>query len=166
MNLRVATLVMSGLLVGVQISVLSSLRFGNAVIMIIWLWMVALGLTHSALNVTLNALVVGLAFDARSATPFGLATLVALVIGLGVERLAREGIGDVDASAWWMVPLVGGLVGMLAPVLFAVVGTIFLHPQLWHTNIVATMGWNVVAGFVLTYPLTRIAQRTADGSKR
>jgi hypothetical protein len=62
--------------VGVQFAVFTQWRFAGVVVMLVWLWPVAVGLTGLTSLAMFAGLLAGLLFDAQSATPFGLSALV------------------------------------------------------------------------------------------
>ena len=152
----------SVILVAFQVSVLSPLRVLGVVVMIVWLWPIALALTGATTMAVGAGFVTGLLFDAQSHTPFGLNAFVAVGLALLIAIPAREGVGDLDASAWWMPPALLGLGGMVAPVLFVTLGAMSGHTSLWRSSMVATMFVNCVGFFVLARPMARLAQRVAN----
>jgi len=113
------------IVVAVQLSIFSSLRFAGVVVMIVWLWPLAMGLAGLTTLALWCAIVAGVFFDTHATTPFGLTALVAVVLAYGASRLGREGVGDLDSAAWWVTPLLAAAAGFIAPVLF--VGGSFSH---------------------------------------
>ena len=114
MPLIIATL----FVVGLQLAVFTTLRVEGAVIMLVWLWPLAMGLAGYTGLALVAAVVAGVFFDTHATTPFGLSVLVALSLAYGASRLGREGVGDLDSAAWWVTPLLGALAGFIAPALF------------------------------------------------
>jgi hypothetical protein len=144
--------------VGAQLAILTTLRVAGVVVMIVWLWPLAMGLAgYTALAVT-SAVMAGVFFDTHAATPFGLSALVAVVLAYGASRLGREGVGDLDSAAWWVTPLLGALAGFVAPLLFVVFGLFALDVGLWRGSLLDAMVVNAVAFFVLARPATRVAR--------
>ncbi len=145
-------------LVAIQLDVFSSLRFGGAVVMIVWLWPFCLGLTGATALALYSATLSGVFFDTHSPTPFGLALLVALVLAWFASRLGREGIGDLDSAAWWVTPALAAVAGFLAPLLFVALGVLALHGSMWRNGLVGAMVVNALAFFVLARPAARLAR--------
>jgi hypothetical protein len=148
-------------LVALQVSIVSPLRVGGVVLMVVWLWPFAVGLTGSTAVAVTTGLLAGLLFDSTTATPYGLTGLVGAAIGWGISLLAREGIGDLDGSAWWVPALLAGLAGAAAPLLYVAAGALVGHLSFWRAGLSAMMGLNFVGFFVLARPLARLAQRVA-----
>ena len=157
----VALVVTSIAIVALQITVVSPLRVSGVVIMLVWLWPLALGLTGATLIAMFAGLCTGLLFDAHSYSPYGLSAVVGALLALSISLLAREGVGDLDGSAWWMPSVLLGVGGVLAPVLYVVVGTLSGHGSLWRASLLTTMALNAVAFVVLARPMARLAQRVA-----
>ena len=153
----VPALVVTLLIVAVQLTILSSLRFDGVVIMIVWLWPLTMGLTGFTSLALVTALVAGVFFDTHTTTPFGMTAAVALVIAYGASRLGREGVGDLDSAAWWMTPALAAVGGFCAPLMFVFGGFFALNFALWRGSVLAMMIVNGVAFFVLSRPLTRLA---------
>ncbi len=154
MPLIIATL----FVVGLQLAVFTTLRVEGAVIMLVWLWPLAMGLAGYTGLALVAAVVAGVFFDTHATTPFGLSVLVALSLAYGASRLGREGVGDLDSAAWWVTPLLGALAGFIAPALFVAFGVLTLDFGLWRGSLVQAMVVNAVAFFVLARPLTRVAR--------
>src|ERR1035441_8488153 len=119
-------------IVGVQLSVFSTLRFAGVVFMLVWLWPFALGLAGFTTLSIWAALVGGVFFDTHSATPFGLTATVGVMLAYGASRLGKEGVGDLDSAAWWVTPILAAGGGMAAPVIFTIGGIGVLNFSLWH----------------------------------
>ena len=143
--------------VGVQLAVFTQWRFAGVVVMIIWLWPVAVGLTGLTSLAVVSGLLAGLLFDAQSATPFGLSALIGALLGYFASRLGKEGVGDLDSAALWVTPALAAAAGFAAPLLFVVSGVFALNFTLWHDSLVDSMLVNAVAFFVLARPVTRLA---------
>jgi len=144
--------------VAVQLSIFSSLRFYGVVVMLVWLWPLSLGLVGMTAVSMWCALLAGLFFDVHATTPFGLTAVVALLLAYGASRLGKEGVGDLDSAAWWVLPSLAGLGGFVAPLLF-VGGSFFtLNFSLWRDSLGAAMVVNAVAFFVLARPMARAAR--------
>ena len=79
--------------------------FAGVVVMLVWLWPLAMGLAGLTALSLLGALVAGVFFDTHAMTPFGLTALVAILLAYGASRLGREGVGDLDSAAWWVTPV-------------------------------------------------------------
>jgi len=146
------------IVVAVQLSIFSSLRFAGVVVMIVWLWPLAMGLAGLTTLALWCAIVAGVFFDTHATTPFGLTALVAVVLAYGASRLGREGVGDLDSAAWWVTPLLAAAAGFIAPVLFVGGSFLTFNFSLWRDGLVAAMVVNAVAFFVLARPMTRLAR--------
>lgn len=154
---RALTILMTLILVGVQLAIFTEWRFDGVVVMLVWLWPVAVGLTGMTSNAILAGALGGLLFDAHSATPFGLNALVGALIAYGASRLGREGVGDLDSAALWVTPALAAAVGFLAPLAYTVSGIVALDFSLWRDSLVNAMVVNAIAFFLLARPLTRVA---------
>lgn len=155
------------LVVAIQLSIFSSWRFAGVVVMIVWLWPLAMGLTGLTALAMWSAVIAGVFFDTHSTTPFGLTALVALVLAYGASRLGREGVGDLDSAAWWVTPLIAGAAGFIAPALFVGASFFTFNFSLWRDGLFAAMIVNAVAFFLLARPVTRLARWVANvGSAR
>ncbi len=168
MSRLVTALTLSSLfLVALQLDVFSGLRFFGAVIMLVCLWpfcIAVVGLPGPAL---IFGAVVGFLFDSRAATPFGLTVVVNLIIAFGVSRLAAEGVGDLDSSAWWMTPVMASLTGLATPLLMALLASVTLNTTFWHGSLPASMLVNAVAFGLLVRPVSRFVQwATNEGRRR
>ena len=150
----IATLV----IVAVQLSIFTSLRFAGVVVMIVWLWPLAMGLAGLTALSLWCALVAGVFFDTHATTPFGLTALVALLLAYGASRLGREGVGDLDSAAWWVTPLLAAAAGFVAPVLFVGASFVTLNFSLWRDSLFPAMVVNAVAFFLLARPMARLAR--------
>ena len=145
-------------ILGLQLSIFSSLRFAGVVFMLVWLWPFALGLAGFTTLSIWAAVVGGVFFDTHAATPFGLTAMVGVVLAYGASRLGKEGVGDLDSAAWWVTPILAGGAGLAAPVLFTAGGVGVLNFSLWHGSLVDSMVVNAVAFFVLARPVSRLAR--------
>jgi cell shape-determining protein MreD len=155
-------LVVTLFIVAVQLTVLSSLRFAGVVIMLVWLWPLAMGLTGNTSLALVTALVAGIFFDTHATTPFGLTALVGLVLAYAASRLGKEGVGDLDSAAWWVTPVLAALGGLAAPLLYIVLGTGALDFNLWRGSVLWMMIVNAAAFFVLARPTVRLARSLAN----
>ena len=155
-------------IVGLQLAVFSALRFDGVVVMLVWLWPFAIGLTGVTGLAMWGAIVSGLFFDTHSASPFGLTIVVAVALAYVASRLGREGVGDLDSAAWWVTPALAGVAGLLAPALYVVLGYGELNFGLWRGSVLASMEVNAVAFFLLARPSLRLARAIArvDGRSR
>lgn len=155
-------------IVGLQLAVFSALRFDGVVVMLVWLWPFAIGLTGVTGLAMWGAMLSGLFFDTHSASPFGLTIVVAVVLAYVASRLGREGVGDLDSAAWWVTPALAGVAGLLAPALYVVLGYGELNFGLWRGSVLASMEVNAVAFFLLARPTLRLARAIArvDGRSR
>jgi hypothetical protein len=144
-------------IVAVQLSVFSGLRFSGVVIMIVWLWPLAMGLAGLTALSLWCALVAGVFFDTHASTPFGLTAVVALLLAYAASRLGREGVGDLDSAAWWVTPLLAAVAGFVAPVIFVGASFFTFDFSLWRDSLLATMVVNAAAFFVLARPMARVA---------
>ncbi|HEY5265319.1 MAG TPA: hypothetical protein VIJ40_00755 [Acidimicrobiales bacterium] len=154
-------------IVAIQLSIFSSLRFAGVVVMIVWLWPLAMGLAGLTALSLWCALVAGIFFDTHSTTPFGLTALVALALAYGASRLGREGVGDLDSAAWWVTPLLAAAAGFVAPLFFVGASFLTLNFSLWRDSLFAAMVVNAIAYFLLARPMTRLARWVGGvGGKR
>lgn len=155
-------------IVGLQLAVFSSLRFDGVVVMLVWLWPFAIGLTGVTGLAMWGAIVSGLFFDTHSASPFGLTIAVAVALAYVASRLGREGVGDLDSAAWWVTPALAGVAGLLAPAFYVVLGYGELNFGLWRGSVLASMEVNAVAFFLLARPSLRLARAITrvDGRSR
>jgi cell shape-determining protein MreD len=153
-------------IVAVQLTILSTLRFDGVVIMLVWLWPLVMGLTGFTSLALVTALVAGVFFDTHAATPFGLTAAVAVVIAYGASRLGREGVGDLDSAAWWMTPLLAAVGGLCAPAMYVFAGFFALDFGLWRGSVLPMMIVNAIAFFVLSRPLTRLAMAISAMGER
>lgn len=153
-------------LVGVQLAVFTQWRVAGVVVMLVWLWPVAVGLTGLTPLALLAGLLAGLLFDAQSATPFGLSALVGLVLGYVASRLGKEGVGDLDSAALWVTPALAAVAGFAAPLLFVVSGVFALDFSLWRGSLLTSMLVNAVAFFLLARPVTRLAFAVSASAMR
>ncbi len=144
-------------IVGVQLTVFTQWRFDGAVVMLVWLWPLAVGLTGLTSLALVVGIVTGLLFDAQSATPFGLSALVAVALAFVASRLGKEGVGDLDSAAIWVTPGIAAVGGLLAPALYVASGVFALNFSLWHGSVINSMLVNAVAFAVLARPVTRFA---------
>ncbi len=144
-------------IVGVQLAVFTQWRFDGAVIMLVWLWPVALGLTGLTSLAIFAGLLAGVLFDAQTATPFGLSALVAVALAYVASRLGKEGVGDLDSAAFWVTPGLAAIGGLAAPALYVASGVFALNFSLWRGSVVNSMLVNAVAFAILARPVTRVA---------
>ncbi len=162
--LTVVTLIV----VAVQLVIFSSWRFDGVVVMMVWLWPLAVGMTGRTALALWCATVTGVLFDTHSSAPFGLTVLVALTIAYAASRLGSEGVGDLDSAAWWVTPLIGAVAGFVAPALYVGLSLFTLNFTFWRDGLWAAMLVNTVAFFLLVRPATRVAQWVvgAGGARR
>jgi len=155
-------------IVAIQLSIFSGLRFAGVVVMVVWLWPMAMGLAGLTALSLWCALVAGVFFDTHAATPFGLTALVALLLAYGASRLGREGVGDLDSAAWWVTPLLAATAGFLAPLLFVGASFLSFNFSLWRDSLLAAMVVNAIAFFVLARPMAHLARwvGTLGGTRR
>ena len=154
------------LIVAIQLSVFSSLRVSGVVIMIVWLWPLAMGLAGLTSLALWSAVVAGVFFDTHAVTPFGLTAIVALALAYGASRLGKEGVGDLDSAAWWVTPLIAAAAGFVAPALFVGASFFTLNFSLWRDSLLTAMIVNAVAFFVLARPMTRLARWVGNTGTR
>ena len=155
-------------IVAIQLSIFSGLRFAGVVVMVVWLWPMAMGLAGLTVLSLWCALVAGVFFDTHATTPFGLTALVALLLAYGASRLGREGVGDLDSAAWWVTPLLAATAGFLAPLLFVGASFLSFNFSLWRDSLLAAMVVNAIAFFVLARPMAHLARwvGTLGGTRR
>lgn len=152
-------------MVALQLSVLSSLRVGGVVVMLVWLWPLCLGLSGATGPALWSATVAGVFFDTHAVTPFGATAAVGLALAYASSRLGKEGVGDLDSAAWWVTPLLAALGGLVAPLLYVVAGIVALNFSLWRDSVLVMSGVNALAFAIVARPLTRLARWTT-GSVR
>lgn len=145
------------MVVGVQLALFTQWRFAGVVVMLVWLWPVAVGLTGLTSLAMFAGLLAGLLFDAQSATPFGLSALVGLLLAYLASRLGKEGVGDLDSAALWVTPAIAAAAGFVAPLLYVVSGVFALNFSLWHGSLLDSMLVNALAFLFLARPVTRVA---------
>jgi hypothetical protein len=145
-------------IVALQLSILSSLRFAGVVVMLVWLWPLAMGLAGFTVLAVWSALVAGVFFDTHAVTPFGLTAAVGMLLAYGASRLGKEGVGDLDSAAWWVAPVLAAGGGFVAPVLYVVGAFVTLHFSLWRGSTLAMMVVNALAFLVLARPVSRLAR--------
>jgi cell shape-determining protein MreD len=145
-------------IVAIQLSIFSSWRVSGVVVMIVWLWPLAMGLAGLTSLALWCAVVAGVFFDTHAVTPFGLTALVALALAYGASRLGKEGVGDLDSAAWWVTPLIAAAAGFVAPALFVGASFFTLNFSFWRDSLLTTMIVNAVAFFLLARPMTRLAR--------
>ena len=154
------------IVVGVQLAEFTQWRFAWAVVMLVWLWPVAVGLTGLTSLALFVGLLSGVLFDAQSATPFGLSALVGLALAYFASRLGKEGVGDLDSAALWVTPALAAAAGFVAPLLFVISGVFALNFSLWRGSLIDSMLVNAVAFFVLARPVTRVAFAMSSSALR
>jgi cell shape-determining protein MreD len=167
-RLFVPVTIVTLLMVAVQLSIFTSLRVSGIVIMIVWLWPLAMGLAGLTALALWSAVVAGVFFDTHAVTPFGLTAIVALALAYGASRLGKEGVGDLDSAAWWVTPLIAAAAGFVAPALFVGASFFTLNFSLWRDSLLTAMIVNAVAFFILARPMTRLARWVGNfgGSRR
>ena len=148
-------------IVAIQLAILSSLRIDGVVVMLVWLWPLALGLAGSTVlamwGAVWGALLGGIFFDTHAATPFGLTALVGVAIAYVASRLGREGVGDLDSAAIWVTPAIAAVAGFVAPLAYIVAATATLHFTMWRASLGESMIVNAIAFFLLARPVGRLA---------
>ena len=154
----VPALVMTLFLVGVQLAILTNLRVAGVVVMAVWLWPLAVGLSGSRGLALFVAGVGGLCVDAHAITPFGLSAVVGGVVAWVAARLGREGVGDLDSAAWWVTPILGAVVGLATPALYVILGGVLLNFTLWRGSVLSAMWVNAVAFALFARPLAYVAR--------
>ncbi len=154
------------MVVGVQLALFTQWRFAGVVVMLVWLWPVAVGLTGLTSLAMFAGLLAGLLFDAQSATPFGLSALVGLLLAYMASRLGKEGVGDLDSAALWVTPAIAAAAGFVAPLLYVVSGVFALNFSLWHGSLLDSMLVNALAFLLLARPATRVAFMVSRSAMR
>jgi cell shape-determining protein MreD len=145
-------------LVGVQLSVFSSLRIADVVFMLVWLWPFTLGLAGFTTLSIWAALVGGVFFDTHASTPFGLTAMVGVLLAFGASRLGKEGVGDLDSAAWWVTPVLAAAAGAAAPIIYTLGGAGVLNFTLWRGSLVNMVVVNACAFLILARPVARLAR--------
>lgn len=154
------------MVVGVQLAIFTQWRFAGAVVMLVWLWPVAVGLTGLTSLAMFAGFFAGLLFDAQSATPFGLSALVGLLLGYVASRLGKEGVGDLDSAALWVTPAIAAAAGLVAPLVFVVSGAFALNFSLWRYSLLDSMVVNALAFLLLARSMTRVAFAVSTSAMR
>jgi cell shape-determining protein MreD len=149
-------------IVALQLSILSSLRFAGVVVMLVWLWPLAMGLAGFTVLSVWSALVAGVFFDTHAVTPFGLTAAVGMLLAYGASRLGKEGVGDLDSAAWWVTPIIAAGGGFVAPLLYVAGAFLTLHFSLWRGSTPAMMVVNAVAFLVLARPVSHLARAVGN----
>ena len=165
----VPALVATLFIVAVQLAVLTNLRVAGVVVMAVWLWPLAVGLSGSTALGLIVAGVGGLCVDAHAITPFGLTAVVGGVVAWVAARLGREGVGDLDSAAWWVTPILGAIVGLFSPALYVILGAVVLNFSLWRGSVLDAMWVNAVAFAVFARPLAhlgRVVTRLSPAMRR
>jgi cell shape-determining protein MreD len=143
---------------GLQLAVFSTWRVDGVVVMAVWLWPLAMGLAGYTTLGIWSAIVAGVFFDTHATTPFGLTAVVGVALAYGASRLGREGVGDLDSAAWWVTPVLAGVAGLVAPVLYVALGAVALNFGLWRGSVLTVMVVNALAFAVVARPVTRLAR--------
>ena len=126
--------------VGLQLAVFTTLRFAGVVVMLVWLWPIAMGLAGYTGLALVAAVVAGVFFDTHAATPFGLSVARRRWRSPTARRASgKEGVGDLDSAAWWVTPALGAVGGFLAPAIFVALGVLSLDFGLWRGSLVDAM---------------------------
>ena len=144
-------------IVALQLSILSTLRVGGVVVMLVWLWPFTLGLAGFTTLSIWGAIVAGVFFDTHTTTPFGLTAAVGIALAYGASRLGKEGVGDLDSAALWVTPVLAAAAGAAAPVLYTLGGFSALNFSLWHGSLLNMIVVNAGAFFFLARPVSRLA---------
>lgn len=152
--------------VAIQLDILSSLRFAGTVIMLVWLWPVAMGLAGFTSLALYVALLGGVLVDTHSTTPFGLTALVGLVLAYSASLLGREGVGDLDSAAYWVTPVLAAVAGFAAPLIYTFGGVFAFNFNLWRGSVASMMVVNAVAFLLLARIVTRAARAVASVGER
>lgn len=145
-------------IVGLQLSIFTTLRFYGVVVMLVWLWPLCVGLAGFTELSMVSAIVSGVFFDTHATTPFGLTAAVGILLAYGASRLGREGVGDLDSAAWWVTPLLAASGGFIAPLVYVAGGFVMFNFSLWRASLFSMMVVNGVAFFVLARPVARLAR--------
>lgn len=160
-------LVVCLIVVAIQLSVFSNLRFAGVVIMLVWLLPIAVGLTGATTLAIGTGVLVGLLFDAHTITVFGLTAIVGGVLGYAVSPLGREGVGDLDSAAWWVTPLIASVGGFLAPLAYMICAEATGQFNVWRDSVISMMIVNAIAFFIFARPMARLARViVGEGSRR
>jgi hypothetical protein len=75
-------------------------------------------------------------------------------------------VGDLDSAAWYVTPILAGVGGFVAPLLFTVSGAFALNFNLWRGSVLAMMVVNGVAFMVLARPVVRLARAVSNSGER
>ncbi len=154
------------MVVGIQLALFTQWRFAGVVVMLVWLWPVAVGLTGLTSLAMFAGLLAGVLFDAQSATPFGLSAIVGLLLAYAASRFGKEGVGDLDSAALWVTPAIAAAAGFVAPLLFVMSGVFALNFSLWRGSLLNSMVVNALAFFFLARPVTRVAFLVSTSAMR
>jgi rod shape-determining protein MreD len=142
-----------------QEAVLNGLDVGGAHPDGFLLLAIAAGLTAGPQRGALIAFVVGLVADLFVLTPFGLSSLVYVLVAFGVGVLASLPGGRAPYSFQMTVALAGGIAGTL---LFEGIAVLLDQPQLPSHGLVAVVAVVAVANVVLIIPATAAMSRAID----
>jgi hypothetical protein len=152
--------------VAIQLEILSSLRVAGTVIMLVWLWPVAMGLAGFTGLAIYVAVLGGVLVDTHATTPFDLTAIVGVLAAYGASLLGREGVGDLDSAAYWVTPVLAALAGFTAPVLYTIGGFFVFNFELWRGSLVDMMVVNAVAFLLFARLVTRLARGVASVGER
>jgi len=153
-------------IVAIQLDILSSLRFAGTVVMLVWLWPVAMGLAGFTGLAVYVALLGGVLVDTHATTPFGLTAIVGVLVAYGASLLGREGVGDLDSAAYWVTPALAALAGFAAPLLYTIGGVFVFNFELWRGGLLDMMVVNAIAFLLFARLVTRLARAVASVGER
>ncbi len=159
MNLWVVRVVLASVIVAaLQVAVLTEARVGGVVVMGIWLWTVVVGLLGGAPPALVAGATTGALFDSHVSTPFGLFTVVGVIVAYVAGQMGREGIGDFKAAAWWMPTAIGIGFGFLTPIVLTIGAAVTGNFQFWRGDLGATMVVNAIVFGLAVRPLAIVGR--------
>ncbi|MHB1210426.1 MAG: hypothetical protein ACYC1I_12085 [Acidimicrobiales bacterium] len=154
------------LVAAIQLEVFSSLRVSGVVFMLVWLWPLCVGLAGYTSLAVFVALLGGVLFDTHAATPFGLTSLVGVILGYAASRLGREGVGDLDSAAIWVTPVIAAIGGFFAPLMYVAGGYVEFNSGLWRGSLLSSMVINAAAFFLFSRGISRVAKLVGGVGER
>jgi hypothetical protein len=154
---RWAWLLAGGLVIVVaQLTLADELTIAGVHAELVWVLPVAVGLAAGTRAGMAAGLAGGAVADLFLPTPFGLTALAGVLLGFAVGRLGEEGIGDLGGSAWWVAPSIAFGGGLVAPVLFAVLGAALGHRSYLSVTLGVVCALDAVVCALLVRPVMRV----------
>jgi rod shape-determining protein MreD len=134
----------------VQVSFLNGLLIGGAHPDLFLLVAIVAGLTAGPQRGAVIAFVTGLVADLFVLTPFGLSSLVYVLVAFGVGEAASLPSGRAPYSFRMLMAAAGGIVGVL---LFSGIGALIGQPHLPRQQLIAVVSVVAIANAILCIPV-------------